>query len=83
MTKAEILQALTKMSLDDRLEIAETALNLIRQDRTQREHRRQQMAEAASSVISDYLPGGDLASVWTQGDPDYTLNHDEISNVTA
>ncbi len=83
MTKAEILKALQQMSSDDRLEIAETALHLIREDRQKLERRREQMAEAAKAAVPDYLPGGDLANLWTEGDPDYTLNNDETHNATA
>ena len=63
MTKAAILPALEKMSLDDLLEIAETALHLIREYRQQLESRRQQMAEATKAAIPDYLADGDLASL--------------------
>ncbi len=83
MTKAEILQALQKMSSDDRIEIAETALHLIREDRQKLERRREQMAEAAKAAIPDYLPGGDLANLWTEGGSDYTLDRDETHNVTV
>lgn len=71
MTKAEILRALEQMSLDDRLEVAATALHLIRQDRKQLSLQREQMAAAAKAAIPDDLPGGDLSDLWSQGDPDY------------
>ncbi|WP_199248811.1 hypothetical protein [[Phormidium] sp. ETS-05] len=54
-----------------RLEVAATALHLIRQDRKQLSLQREQMAAAAKAAIPDYLPGGDLSDLWSQGDPDY------------
>lgn len=62
MKTAEILQALPHLAISDRLKIAETALQLIQQDQQNltREQRRQQMAIAAMTAISDYSPGSEL-----------------------
>jgi hypothetical protein len=55
MNTTEILQALPNLPISDRLQIAEAALHLVQQEQPlTQEQRRQQMAIAALTAISDY-----------------------------
>lgn len=62
MKTAEILQALSHLTIGDRLKVAETALHLIRQDQQglTKEQQRQQMAIAAMTAVSDYSSDSEL-----------------------
>jgi hypothetical protein len=64
METTEILQALPHLTIDDRIQIAEAALKLIQQDQQllTLEQRRQQMAIAASTAISDYSSDHELTA---------------------
>ncbi|MBD2021879.1 hypothetical protein H6F43_16990 [Leptolyngbya sp. FACHB-36] len=69
METADILQVLPRLAISDRLKIAEAALRLVQQDQQSltREQRRQQMALAAITAISDYSPNSEL-TVFTELD---------------
>ncbi len=55
MNTTEILQSLPNLPISDRLQIAEAALYLVQQEQPlTQEQRRQQMAIAALTAISDY-----------------------------
>ena len=61
METAAILQALPRLTIDQRLEIADAALRLVYQEQHfTRDQRRQQMAIAAMSAVNDYAPGSEL-----------------------
>ncbi len=62
METKEILQALPKLSVSDRLKIAEAALLLIRQEQESitKEEQKHQMAIAAMTAIADYSPDSEL-----------------------
>jgi hypothetical protein len=62
METTEILQSLPHLTIQDRLKIAETAMQLVQQEQKSmsQEQRRQQMAIAAINAVSDYLPGSEL-----------------------
>lgn len=62
MKTAEILQALSHLTISDLLKVAETALHLIRQEQQglTREQQRQQMAIAAMTAVSDYSTDSEL-----------------------
>jgi hypothetical protein len=55
MNTTEILQSLPNLPIGDRLKIAEAALHLVQQEQPlTQEQRRQQMAIAALTAVSDY-----------------------------
>ncbi|MCY7278127.1 MAG: hypothetical protein LH702_31420 [Phormidesmis sp. CAN_BIN44] len=62
METADILKALPSLSVNDRLAIAEKALQLSHEEQRSltQTQRRQQFAIAAASAISDYTPGSEL-----------------------
>ncbi|MGB3757525.1 MAG: hypothetical protein WBA07_14295 [Rivularia sp. (in: cyanobacteria)] len=62
METTKIIQELSNLSTSERLQIAEAALLLIRQeqDLLTREEQNQQLALAAMAAIADYAPGGEL-----------------------
>lgn len=62
MKTAEILQALPHLTVSDRLKVAETALQLIRQEQQSltKEQQRKQMAIAAMTAVSDYSTDSEL-----------------------
>lgn len=62
MKTAEILQALSHLTISDRLKVAETALHLIRQEQQglTKEQQRQQMEIAAMTAVSDYSTDSEL-----------------------
>lgn len=62
METADILKALPNLSVNDRLAIAEKALQLSHEEQRSltQTQRRQQLAIAATSAISDYTPGCEL-----------------------
>jgi len=68
MTQLEILEELKSLTNVERLAIIEAALSLIRQDLYLSEQpsagqeRKQQLAEAARTLLPDYTAGGDLTS---------------------
>jgi hypothetical protein len=66
MTQAEILEELKRVTISERLAIAEAALRLICEDLQQvgqpltRTGRRRQLAAAAEALLPDYAAGGEL-----------------------
>ena len=68
MTQLEIFEELKSLTNVERLAIIEAALSLIRQDLYLSEQpsagqeRKQQLAEAARTLLPDYTAGGDLTS---------------------
>ena len=62
MKTTKIIQLLPNLSTSERLQIAEAALLLIRQEQNllTREEQKQQLALAAMTAISDYAPKGEL-----------------------
>ncbi|WP_414575730.1 hypothetical protein [Anabaena sp. CCY 9402-a] len=62
METPEILQALPNLSVSDRLMIAESALKLVLQEQQSltQDEKKQQLALAAITAISDYAPDGEL-----------------------
>jgi hypothetical protein len=79
MKTAEILQSLPHLTSIDQLKIAETALQLIQQDRHSltRDQRRQQMAVAAMAAIEDYSTDRELTAFTALDGEDF---HDEPSS---
>lgn len=73
METADILKALPSLLVNDRLAIAEKALQLSHEEQrsltqTQRRH---QLAIAATSAISDYTPGSELLAFADLGGEDF------------
>jgi len=65
MTRADILEELTKFTIPKRLAIVEAALRLIREDLQQVGpltgiERKRQLATAAEALLPDYAEGGEL-----------------------
>ncbi|PZV11683.1 MAG: hypothetical protein DCF22_13925 [Leptolyngbya sp.] len=62
MKTSEILQALSHLTISDRLKVAETALHLIQQEQQglTKEQQRQQLAIAAMTAVSDYSTNSEL-----------------------
>ncbi|MBD2363105.1 hypothetical protein H6G36_18245 [Anabaena minutissima FACHB-250] len=85
METPEILQALPNLSVSDRLMIAESALKLVLQEQQSltQDEKKQQLALAAITAISDYAPDGELnvfadlegEDFYDYGDED--LNHSD------
>ncbi|MDZ8238029.1 MAG: hypothetical protein RMZ69_12775 [Nostoc sp. ChiQUE01a] len=57
-----ILQALPSLSISDRLKIAESALQLVLQEKHSltKDEQKQQLTLAAMTAIEDYAPNGEL-----------------------
>lgn len=76
MNTTEILQSLPNLPISDRLQIAEAALHLVQQEQPLTQQRRQQMAIAALTAISDYSSDKELIAFtvldgedfWQQGE---------------
>lgn len=62
METKKIIQLLPNLGTSERLQIAESALLLIRKEQhlLTKEEQKQQLALAAMTAISDYAPGGEL-----------------------
>jgi hypothetical protein len=62
METKEILQALPSLSVGDRLEIAESALQLVLQEKHSltKDEQKRQLTLAAITAIGDYTPGSQL-----------------------
>lgn len=62
MNTSDILKALPTLPVDDRLAIAQQALQLNSEEQRSltQTQRQQQLAIAAATAISDYAPGSDL-----------------------
>jgi len=62
METKEILQALPSLSISDRLKIAESALQLILQEKQSltKDEQKRLLALAAITAIADYAPGSEL-----------------------
>ncbi|MEH2127373.1 hypothetical protein [Nostoc sp.] len=62
METKEILQALPSLSISDRLKIAESALQLVLQEKHSltKDEQKCQFTLAAMTVIADYAPGSEL-----------------------
>lgn len=62
METKEILQTLPKLSISDRLKIAETALQLVlkEQHSLTKDEQKHLLALTAITAISDYAPGSEL-----------------------
>jgi len=62
METKEILQALLNLSISDRLKIAESALQLVLQEKHSltKDEQKQQLTLAAMTAITDYARGGEL-----------------------
>jgi hypothetical protein len=58
----EILQALPSLSISDRLKIAESALQLVLQEKRSltKDEEKRQLTLAAVTAIADYAPGSEL-----------------------
>jgi hypothetical protein len=58
----EILQALPSLSISDRLKIAESALQLVLQEKHSltKDEQKHQLTLAAMTAIEDYAPDGEL-----------------------
>lgn len=58
----EILQALPNLSISDRLKIAQSALQLVLQEKHSltKDEQKQQLTLAAMTAIADYAPDGEL-----------------------
>ncbi|MGF2037582.1 MAG: hypothetical protein RMZ43_020060 [Nostoc sp. CmiVER01] len=58
----EILQALPSLSISDRLKIAESALQLVLQEKHSltKDEQKRQLTLAAVTAIADYAPGSEL-----------------------
>ncbi len=62
METKEILQALLNLSVSDRLKIAESALQLVLQEKHSltKDEQKHQLTLAAITAIADYAPGSEL-----------------------
>ncbi|MEH2183998.1 hypothetical protein [Nostoc sp.] len=62
METKEILQALPNLSISDRLKIAESALQLILQEKHSltKDEQKYQLTLATTTAIADYAPGSEL-----------------------
>ncbi|MBD2560813.1 MULTISPECIES: hypothetical protein [Nostoc] len=62
METKEILQALPNLSISDRLKIAESALQLVLQEKNSltKDEQKRQLTLAAVTAIADYAPGSEL-----------------------
>ncbi|MEH2328138.1 hypothetical protein [Nostoc sp.] len=62
METKEILQALPNLSISDRLKIAESALQLVLQEKHSltKDEQKCQLTLAAMTAIADYAPGSEL-----------------------
>ncbi|MEH1850390.1 MAG: hypothetical protein V7L11_01590 [Nostoc sp.] len=62
METKEILQALPNLSISDRLKIAESALQLVLQEKHSltKDEQKRQLTLAAVTAIADYAPGSEL-----------------------
>ncbi|MEH2382843.1 MAG: hypothetical protein V7K27_28815 [Nostoc sp.] len=62
METKEILQALSSLSISDRLKIAESALQLVLQEKHSltKDQQKRQLTLAAITAIADYAPGTEL-----------------------
>ncbi|MEH2372123.1 hypothetical protein [Nostoc sp.] len=58
----EILQALPSLSISDRLKIAQSALQLVIQEKHSltKDEQKRQLTLAAMTAIADYAPGSEL-----------------------
>ncbi len=58
----EILQTLPSLSISDRLKIAESALQLVLQEKHSltKDEQKRQLTLAAMIAVADYTPGGEL-----------------------
>ncbi len=81
METAKILQELGKLSISDRLTIAETALQLIQAEQYSltTEQRKRQLAIVATTAISDYAPGSQLLAFSTLEGEDF---HNDPNDAT-
>ncbi|MBF2017908.1 MAG: hypothetical protein IGS23_22470 [Rivularia sp. T60_A2020_040] len=83
METTEIIQVLSNLSSNERLQVAEAALLLIRQEQhlLTREQQQQQLGLAAMTAIADYAPGGEL-NVFTaiDGEEFYEYSDDELTD---
>ena len=66
MSKAEILEALQKLTSEEKLEVIETASRLLRQTMNRP---KLSLVQAAEQMKSFYEPGSQLAQ-WTDEDPE-------------
>ncbi|MBW4491523.1 MAG: hypothetical protein KME26_00130 [Oscillatoria princeps RMCB-10] len=81
MTKTEILEALKQLTAQERLEIAETALRLMREEIQQKAklkaQQEQRLAAAAEAALPDYMPGSALEDLWSPDSEDYYDSEDD------
>ena len=81
METTKIIQVLPKLSTSERLQIAEAALLLIRQEQhlLTKEEQKQQLALAAMTAIADYAPEGEL-NIFTaiDGEEFYEYSDDKL-----
>ena len=66
MSKAEVLEALQKLTSEEKLEVIETASRLLRQTMNRP---KLSLVQAAEQMKSFYEPGSQLAQ-WTDEDPE-------------
>ena len=76
MTQKEILKELKKLSPQERLEIIETTLHLIRQQLrlkkpAKRSPKSRSLSDAAKALLPDYLAGGELTAFTALGGEDF------------
>lgn len=86
METTEILQALPKLTVSERLIIAEKALELIRQEQHSltKDQQKRLLAAAATGAIADYAPGTEL-TVFSDldGEDFYEYPDDDLHNSDA
>jgi hypothetical protein len=81
----EILNALPKLTIDERLQIVVSALKLNQQERSHLtpQQQRQYLALAALTAVDDYAPGSDLLAFEALDGEDVQVSQPRISSLGA